>query len=538
MRLVLLILAFTFAFAPPAEAAKKYRVAKKRKRRKNTADQVVVRYATQERAYFAVGAADGVNPKSPLGAECRTADHYATCDRGAHRAGQSVTFKRKAPVKPQMPRPQAPPSAKLIAKAARLLAAAEQTSVEFSGESKLSGVASAGVSHRVWDSLGEARVSWQQAGITMTLRNAPLFGEAVRLNADLVGWQWLNRASTVRYRPDIETQLYVFGLDATYTDERVVASVGRFIPRHAPGVLLLDGVQLGLRDTLGFDEVGVYGGGYPDLIEAERAARRWTGGAYYRIRLGDRVRVEHEARLALLQTRFETLYTEAQPRVRIVVPDAVDVTGELRFGLDGGTIDAGRASLWFPVGEQVQVTGNYRYYSARAVEIDAIGPRASLPGQTQHADAAVAWRLSSWLVGRATSWYAYDQQSDRQRLMIGPELELPTAFGGAGNLSLGYREEMGWLDGRTLYVQAMAEPARRLSVIGRVSYFADVLDRDLGAETFEELGLYGNVRWLIGPRLNLELSFLSRAGLNSVLDRGIDEDRFGLMTRFALTGRL
>ncbi|MEM6732485.1 MAG: hypothetical protein AAF658_13080, partial [Myxococcota bacterium] len=417
-------------------------------------------------------------------------------------------------------------------------AGAEQTIVEFDGDSNLKRIASVGLSHRVWDNLGTASVSWQQAGISMTLRDAPLWGDRIRANADLFGFRWFDRPGSARFRPGVDTQLYVFGLDARYYGDSVVAAVGRFQPNHAPGVLVLDGVQLGARDTAGFEEIGVYGGGYPDLVDIGRTVDRWTAGLYYHFVLGDHdgLSIDHDARVAVVQTPSEEMYYEAQPRVRLRIQNEFELTGELRVGLEEASIDGGRASLWVPLGEEVQITGNYRYYSERALLNDAIGPRVLLPGSTQHADAAFQWQPSPWLIARATSWYAFDEQTDRDRLMIGPEVVLPTGFFGYGSLSAGYREEFGWLTGRTVFMQAVAEPAQSLSIVGRVSYFNDTYERELAAVSFDEIGLYGNLRWALDPRFTLEFSLLSRAGLTTVLEKRLRNERLGLTSRLALTG--
>lgn len=553
MRLPWLVLAAFLLQAPVTEAAPtRGRVAKKGKRARAGAptlegERMVVRYATEKRAYFARGRRDGLIETREVRAAktdgCAVeavADHYARCERGELRAGQAVAFTpEERPPPPEVPRPDAPASRATLAAASRALAEAEQSVVVFDGDSNLRRIAAAGVSHRVWDNLGQAQVSWQRAGVFMSLRDAPLFHERIRANAELYGFQWLDRPGSARFLPERDTQLFVFGLSAQYQGDSWVASAGRFQPRFAPGVLLLDGVQIGAQ-TLGFDEIGVYGGGYPDLVDVERAIRRWTGGLYYTLRVGDPtdVSVDHAARVAVLQTRADELYYEAQPQVRLRFNNALEVTGEARFGLEAATLDGARTALWLPLGRTVQITGNYRYYSARALENDAISPRALLPASTQHADAAFQWQPSPWLITRATSWYAFDEQTQRQRLMLGPEIELPSALIGRGSLAWGYREELGWLDGRTIYMQAVAEPSSVLNVVGRVSYFSDRYERELGSKSIDEIGIYGNLRWRFTPRFTLELSLLSRAGLSSPIDDGLAEDRLGLSTRFALTGQL
>ncbi len=552
MRLAWLIVAALLVQVPTVHAAKRSRTPKKSRKAKPRApalegERMVVRYTTEKRAYFARGRRDGLAEDGEIRAAtsdgCSVeaiADHYARCERGEIRSGQAVAFNpQERPEAPEVPRPQSPPSRATLLAASRALAEAEQEVVAFDGDSNLRRIASAGISHEVWDNLGQAQVSWQRAGVFMSLRDAPLFHERLRANAELYGFQWLDRPGSARFLPDQDTQLFVFGLSARYQGDTWVASAGRFQPSFAPGVLLLDGVQVGAR-ALGFDEIGVYGGGYPDLVSLERSIRRWTGGLYWRVQFGDPsdLSVDHTARLAVLQTRAEELYYEAQPRVRLRLSDRIEVTGEARLGLEEVTLDGARAALWAPIGRTIQITGNYRYYSARALENDAISPRALLPASTQHADAAIQWQPSPWLITRATSWYAFDEQTQRQRLMVGPELELPSALIGRGSLAWGYREELGWLDGRTIYMQAVAEPSNALNVVGRISYFSDRYERELGARSFDEIGIYGNLRWRFVPRFTLELSVLSRAGLSSPIDTGFRQDRLGLSTRLAITGQL
>ncbi|MEO0812611.1 MAG: hypothetical protein AAFY60_07085, partial [Myxococcota bacterium] len=405
--------------AQPAAGAKRRTARASKKQSKRSAkpslkgEKTRVRYTTRKRAYFAQGKDDGlergdaVRGRGESGCTIeRNADGYSSCATEGMRAGQTVAFTpRPRPNKTTPSRPDAPPTRQTLRAAARALASAEQTVVDFDGDSNLKRIASAGISHRVWDSFGESQVSWQRGGVYMSLRDAPLFHERIRADAELYGYQWFDRPGTTRFLPEQSTQLFVFGLSARYEGDGVFAAVGRFQPRSAPGLLVLDGAQVGVRNRFGFDEIGVYGGGYPDFVDLDRAIRRWTAGLYWRTSFGDAqgLSVSHDARLALLRTRSEELYYEAQPRLRVRVLDRVDATAVARIGLSEGSLDGARASLWIPMSDSLYLTGNYRYYSARALENDALGPRSLLPQSTQHADLAFQWQPSSWLITRAVS---------------------------------------------------------------------------------------------------------------------------------------
>jgi hypothetical protein len=65
---------------------------------------------------------------------------------------------------------------------------------------------------------------------------------------------------------------------------------------------------------------------------------------------------------------------------------------------------------------------------------------------------------------------AADLSSKLDRQWVGPMVDLPRLLFGRGGLSFGYLEELGWADGRSAWVQAVARPWSRLRLLARLSW--------------------------------------------------------------------
>lgn len=513
---------------------------------RTTEKRALVRYRTQKRVYIDRGTNAGLQSGERLGGKKQACEvetlsaNFASCTGSKAAVGSALKF---AP-KPAKEAPSVQTNSIKTQASKRLLATARSrlkedpiALVEFSGSSSLRHSMSARSTLRMFDSGASTGVSWQGGSMTLTLHDTEFLDPRLRVSGDVVAFRWFARPEDPRFLPEQDSQFFVYGLSARYAGDSVTARVGRFRPELAPGLLLIDGVQLGIGGLSLFDEIGVIAGGMPDLISIDRSISRWTAGLYYRISTQrGRFRVSHTNRVATLSARSGALTTETQPRVELSLDDVVDLTGELRLGLESGGLRSARAGAWLPLGNNVTVRGNYRYYGREAVLLDGYGPLGLLPGATSHLDGSFQWQPSGWLITRLQTVYARDHSFENRRLLVGPEIELPSAFAGLGGLAWGYREEFGWLSGRSVYVQTILRPQESLSLISRVSYFADRYDQGLAETTFHELGLFANARWAFAERFALNGTFMTRSGANSVLGAGLSSDRLGLQGRLSLTG--
>jgi hypothetical protein len=108
----------------------------------------------------------------------------------------------------------------------------------------------------------------------------------------------------------------------------------------------------------------------------------------------------------------------------------------------------------------------------------------------------------------ASGGFSRDQLSGLDRTWFGPEVQVPRLFTPRVALSAGYLEELGWLRGRSAFLQAVARPWDRLRLIGRLSWNHEqslAMDQD-------EVGLYLSATAELTSRLGLRFATLGRMG--------------------------
>ena len=104
-----------------------------------------------------------------------------------------------------------------------------------------------------------------------------------------------------------------------------------------------------------------------------------------------------------------------------------------------------------------------------------------------------------------------DAASGLERAWVGPEVQLPRLLTPRVSLSAGYLEEVGWLRGRSAWVQTVARPWDALRLIARASWMHE---STLAMDT-EEVGLSLTAAAELTRRIGLRLSALGRAGFSA-----------------------
>ncbi len=482
-----------------------------------------VDYATSSAAYLDVGAQDGltagavvelVRRKAKVGS-CEVtaiAAHHASCKSDRASAGDRFAFSPaiKAAAPPVV-RSALPNAADLEAQR-KLVDAAPTPRVANPRQRRATTPTWAargalGVRQQVWATLGNDDATFTRTVLNGSARAELGFlsglsvGGALRLVADEL------QPERARFRPQDPAELYLWEAAVALDDGRgpLVARVGRFLPRKAPGATILDGAQAGLRAFGGSLEVGAYAGAIPDLLTLAPSIDRLTAGATFAFdtALGDELLLLPRARVALLSSPdFTAMRAEAEAQTQLLWGTLVAAGASVKAGVDARTValslDAARLDVDVRPGEWLRVGASYRYLAPRTQDFDAaeLVP-AALGGHDGELNAT--WSMAPWVSLGARAGLAADAEYGVLRGYAGPELRLPQAFGDLGGLGLGYAEELGAFAGRSGWLQADFSPFRVLTLWSRAAY----LESETPADALREGALFAGLDLPLLPWLAL-----------------------------------
>lgn len=313
-----------------------------------------------------------------------------------------------------------------------------------------------------------------------------------------------------RFRPGELVELYVWGASVGVSDGLVVGEVGRFYARKVPGALLLDGAQAGVRFFGGTTEVGAYGGMIPELRTLAPGFGRLTAGAYVAsdVNAADGVMVMPRARLGVVSAPdFATMRGELEAQTQVSWRNVGALATSVRAGLGGAadllpSLDAVSLDADVVALPSVRVSGGYRYFGGSPVDFDVIAQAPPIGG-AHHAQAGARWEALTDLRVGLVSGLGFDNLSAAFRGFLGPELELPRAFGALGGLGVGYLEEFGSSAGRSAWVATSLGFLPVLSLTARASYFATAPFEAAVGDSFREIGLMTLLDAPILPGLSL-----------------------------------
>ncbi|BDG09949.1 hypothetical protein [Anaeromyxobacter paludicola] len=525
--------------APAVEAAPALQPPAPRKPHRHAPGRGEVRYVTAHRAYLDAGGRDGLQPGQTLAltrngrpagsceVEAVSPDH-ATCTGPGLRPGDAFALAAPPPPSGTAPARLPPPLAPAETAARQAaLAAAPFPRIEWKGTPSAprpaggAGVAEVTVSHALWSSTGAT--AWNRERLDAALRGADL-GAGYRLYADLSAIHETTRPDDARFRPGDRTQLYVWEAEVALREpERPWAvAVGRVLPWRIPGATLFDGAQLGWKGARG--EIGIFGGGVPDLATTEPTTKRSTAGVYLAQdgQLGP-AWTRGQARLALVSSPELGSRFEGEALAQAVFGRDLDLAASARVGAGGNVtapalLDLVRLDLSARPLERLSVSASYRYEGLATPDLAA---PARFPGPSRHGDASLTLDPWGWVSLTAQGGLADDLTSGLSRQWVGPEVSVPRAFGRRGGVSAGYQEEFGWLAGRSVYLQAVTRPTDGLRLLARTSY--ESAAAPAGA-TDGDVALYLSGSADLASWLSIRLSALGRVstqGGQSALPAGL-----------------
>lgn len=472
------------------------------------------------------------------------ADHRAVCQGQGPRPGDRFELPQREAAPGVAARPR-PASTEELSRRKAVLDAAPQPLVESVGGTaggERRPPVRVELGHTSW--LSNTGGSFNQERVDVSLRGMPL-GAGFRLSLDATAMAWTGRPDGFRSPNRAVAQLYVREGEVTHREpgQHLALAVGRVWPWYVPGVALFDGAQLGWRSTSGNLEVGGFGGGVPDPVKLEPSFQRLVAGAYvagqYSGDSGSVLRLlQHEARVSFMSAPEYGQRVEAEGRVRAWLGKSADVGAWVRMGLGDaqapGGVDAARLDVDVRPSETWRLSAGARYTGTMALDVPPPLDEPSLRSRTVNGDLTALWQPAPWLLAGVTGLLSRDIQTGIGRQLVGPEVGLPRLFGTMGGLSAGYLEELGWLRGRSAYLQPVLRPATSLRLLGRVSYFEEQPPSgitDMAAT--RDLGLYASTEYAPARWLTVRVSVLARFGVSSVSEGGLP---MGLMGNASLAG--
>lgn len=525
LALALLALGAIAAAAPRGRdrRAKKPAAANRTRVRSSAPDLGTVTYLTAGRAYLdrgrdeglAVGAELALERRGQKAATCTVdsvGDHSATCVGAGVRLGDAFRARPRgasAQAAGEVGPDRAIPS---VGEQTRVLAAVQAAPVKlvaFGGgpvmvAAQRGFTAEARLNDYSWFNGGS---NFHQERADVLVRGAPL-PLGLRLDVDASAVAWTHRPSRFLSPLTSTSQVWVrqAAVSSREPDRNITFALGRLWPYGAPGIAAMDGAQVGYRFGDGSLEAGAFGGGVPDPLTTAPTLQRTAFGGYVMGRLGDRnMLLTHEARLSLMSAPEFGSRFEGVERVHAFLFRTLDVGAEVRFGLGGAqapwAVDAARLSADWRLGDTLRVDGALRYAGNEAIDLLTIGAAAS-GTRSLHADASVSYSPTPWMTVTALGSGARDLEELVGRALFGAEVALPSTFGAAGGLSLGWIEERGWISGRAPYVQVNVQPWRALRLLSRLTYVDQAATSSVGlGPVTEDLSLfvsaeYAVTRWL------------------------------------------
>jgi hypothetical protein len=507
-------------------------------------------YTTFGRAYLDCGGRQGLVAGATLSLQrqgnavgtCRVEwvdENHATCVGEDVRRGDTFRSPPASARQPQNDRPRL--SAQEIDRRRSALAQVPFLKVEAKPAAGLPGrrpKAEVTAGHQLWASFATPR-GFHQERLDLTLSTPPFWGGLRFLGNGTVLW-WSDRPATARYLPGTATQIWIRQAElTTHGSSSLELSAGRLWPWHAPGLVALDGAQLGWASSDRKLAAGIFGGALPDPVSLSPDGR-WIAGAYYSAEHGEpksTLRLRHNARIDVRRIDGAPLI-EAQ----LEVDAQLGAWAETSFGVlgvhSGGAIALQSSHVDFSARPSATLTlaGSLRQTSSDP-ELLKVDPEA-FDQRARHAELSARWAATPSLSLGMIGGTALEATTDLQRGYVGPEVALPRAFGRHGGLAVGYQQDFGWSQGRLGYVQLTGRAFSRLQLVGRISY----LDSYYPAQPWlmRELGGFVSVRAQLTEFLIVRGSLLVRGGVggNSASSEEGTAGRVGIIGGLALTGRL
>ncbi len=441
---------------------------------------------TGARAYLDAGEDDGLAVGQVLALRRGDADAgrctieavapgHATCTGGTPRPGD--TFRLGPRPAPEVKLVQLPPlpSDQELSRRATAVAAAPVAQVVDKGSAP---AASLAVPRSVLGEVALVGATWdvspggafEVARIDAAVHGAPV-GPLV-VDIDLRAERWLQQDKPT-FRPDDQNRFYLWQAQAGWypTDRRITLDAGRVLAMSVPGATVMDGAIVGRRGDA--YRVSVFGGLVPEPDTLSPTTTRATAGAAWELepRHGNGIVFRQEGRLAWVRSPELGDRAELQATGALYAGSTLDLFADARFGAGGtshaaGYVDGARLEMGLRPVAKLSISAGFDY---GGLTVPQPVVTALYAGRTRRADGSAFYDFGVLRVG-VDAGHSVDVVSSLERTWVGPEIQLPRFFTPRVSLSAGYLEELGWLHGRSAFLQAVARPWNRLRLIARASW--------------------------------------------------------------------
>jgi len=446
----------------------------------------------------------------------------AICTGGTPRPGDA--FKLAPPPEPAVREiflPPLPTDAELLRRGA-LVAIAPVAVIDFKGAPKgppnmaapRTTVAEVALGDAVWTSTGSE--TWEVARL-----DASLHGVAAgpfTLDVELRAERWLARgAAPLPAGGDSRLGVWQAELGWARRGGALSVAAGRILPWTIPGASVLDGALVGLRRERW--EAGLFGGLVPEPNTLNPSTERATAGGYWSLerRFSPTVVLRQEGRLAWVRSPELGDRGELEAGGALHAGPLLDLYASARLGVGGevqatGSLDAARVELLLRPLARLSLTAGLDY---GGLAVPWLVQPPAFASRNRRADATLFYDLGFLRVG-ASAGTSRDVEAGLERTWLGSEVQLPRLFSPRLAVSAGFLEELGWLHGRSGWLQTVARPWDALRLIGRLSWSHEA---SLGMDR-EEVGLSLTAAAELSRRVGVRLSLLGRAGFS--VDGGED----------------
>lgn len=346
-------------------------------------------------------------------------------------------------------------------------------------------------------------------------------GHGLSIAADGSLLLWSSRPADTRDLRASNVQLLLRQLQLTWRPDSlpIIASVGRLAPRHTPGLMALDGAQLGWHNATNTVEVGVYGGLLPSAITLYPSTA-WAAGGYGAFhslaQQGDsHTLLQLDARAGWSVRPGLGSRLEAGVSGSAFIGRTFDATAQVLMGaLAQGApvaLDSATLTLSARPTDRLALTAFGRYRGNPQLEFASVG--APLPAtRSVHASGSAAFEVTSLFTVSAQGGVGNEIATGLGQYWVGPEVALPRLLDGHLGLSAGYQEEFGTWRGRSGTLGAQALLGQRVRLTARASYFQQL---NLGIDGIHELGLSATADAALLSWLSLRINVLTRLPLTS-----------------------
>ncbi len=338
-------------------------------------------------------------------------------------------------------------------------------------------------------------------------------------DVDLRAEYWSTQPSTAVFLPTDKARFQVWQAQLTWSPEARPFSIsaGRVLAWDVPGATSMDGAMVSWRR--GGLAAGLLGGLVPQPETTSPTTTRATAGGFWSWmgKVGTNVLVRQEGRVALVRSPELGNRGELQAGGSVHGGAWLDLFADARFGFGGkihspGGLDGARIEGAVRPFPRLSLSGSFDYS-------ELLTPQLYMPmvwpGRTRHADGNLSWDFGLLRAG-VSGGHARDLVNSLDRTWGGPEITVPRFISSRVSLAGGYQEELGWLNGRSAWLQAVARPWDPVRLVARGSWNYQsnlALDKT-------EFGLYLSASAEVTRHLGVRLSVMSRAAFDLLGEGG------------------